>query len=372
MPLISIRKKPLYLLLALYWTGAALFCLGSTQLLAMSLLENAGFEAGSEGWTPSPGTTIFQVVSSPVYSGTRAASITSQSNSTKAIVQNVGGIIPDGHYSLSGYSYHDDPNVTLTRLRLAWYASPDCSGSQLNTVDSNVTSEQTPAYIFLTTDSVSAPPDARCAQIRAQLQPAGSSPARAYFDSLQFTLDESPPVPPPTPTVVITSGLVINEVAWAGTAASSADEWLELHNITTQTVSLAGWTLTSTNGLAINLSGEITAGNYYLLERTDDQTVSDMAADHLYTGNLGNDGDSLFLSIGTVTVDTANLTGGSWPGGSASPVFASMERRDPALPDADANWEANNLRHRNGLDADGNPINGTPGRANSTTYPRRR
>lgn len=365
--------KQFYHLLALRWVGATLLLVlvffGAIRLRALTLLVNPDFEAGTDGWTPSPGTTIFQIVGSPVYSGSLAASVTSQSNSTKAIVQNVSGIIPNGHYSLSGYSYKDDMNVAQTRLRLAWYTSTDCSGSQLSTIDSNILSGNTPAYHFLTTGSVIAPTDARCAQIRAQAQPVGSSPATAFFDELQFTLDDSPPSPTPTPSVVITTGLVINEVAWAGTAASSADEWLELHNITTQTISLAGWTLTSTGGLAINLSGEIAAGDYFLLERTDDQPVSDIPAGQLYTGNLGNDGASLFLGYSGMIVDTANLNDGPWPAGSASPDFASMERHDATLPDTDDNWATNNLRHRNGLDAAGNPINGTPGRANSATYP---
>ena len=49
----------------------------------------------------------------------------------------------------------------------------------------------------------------------------------------------------------------------------------------------------------------------------------------------------------------------------ASPDYASMERLDPTAPDDDANWGTNDGVTRNGLDAEGNPINGTPGAANS-------
>ena len=42
---------------------------------------------------------------------------------------------------------------------------------------------------------------------------------------------------------VCAQGLVINEIAWAGTAASSADEWIELFNPTDQPIDLSGWTL---------------------------------------------------------------------------------------------------------------------------------
>ncbi len=37
--------------------------------------------------------------------------------------------------------------------------------------------------------------------------------------------------------------LVISEVAWAGTAASSNDEWIELHNQGDEAVDLVGWQL---------------------------------------------------------------------------------------------------------------------------------
>ena len=37
--------------------------------------------------------------------------------------------------------------------------------------------------------------------------------------------------------------VVINEVAHGGTAASSADEWIELHNNTGALIDLTGWKL---------------------------------------------------------------------------------------------------------------------------------
>jgi hypothetical protein len=75
------------------------------------------------------------------------------------------------------------------------------------------------------------------------------------------------------------------------------------------------------------------------------------------------------LHNGTTIVDSANLDGGTWPAGSQDSARASMERVDPILPDSDMNWVGNDLIHRNGLGANGNPINGTPGQPNSTTYP---
>ncbi len=184
----------------------------------------------------------------------------------------------------------------------------------------------------------------------------------------------------PTPTATATSTptgagarrVVINEVAWGGTAAQTADEWIELHNPNPFAVSLLGWTLTSgTDGSpTVLLTGVIPGGGYYLLERTDDTTVSDIAADQIYTGDLLNSGESLTLrDAGGNVIDSANGDGGVWPGGSGSPGFYSMERISAAAPDADSNWASNDGVHRNGLDANASPLDSTPKNANSTTFP---
>ncbi|MBN2007383.1 MAG: lamin tail domain-containing protein [Anaerolineae bacterium] len=162
--------------------------------------------------------------------------------------------------------------------------------------------------------------------------------------------------------------VVINEVAWAGTAASASDEWIELYNNTAMTIALENWRLYAADGSpTITLHGEIAPLGYYLLERTGDDTVSDIPADWIgsFTNGLGNGGETLILADASgVTIDTANGNGGDWPGGNIS-TFASMERLDPTAPDSDANWIGNNGLYVNGLDADGAPLRGTPKAANS-------
>ncbi len=162
--------------------------------------------------------------------------------------------------------------------------------------------------------------------------------------------------------------VVISEVAWGGTAASSYDEWIELYNNTGLPVALNDWTLsTADDSPSVVLSGTLPAHGYYLLERTDDCTVSDVTADQLYTGNLSNTGERLELrDDGGLLVDSADGAGG-WPAGSGSPDYFTMERIDPAQPDAPSNWASNDGLVRNGLDCDGNPLNGTPKARNSAT-----
>lgn len=162
--------------------------------------------------------------------------------------------------------------------------------------------------------------------------------------------------------------VIINEVAWMGAQASTSDEWLELYNTTDQDIDLTGWTLEAADGTpSITLSGTIPAHGYFLLERTDDSTVSDITADQIYTGALENGGEVLALKDPSDNViDTANGDGGGWPAGDNS-TKSSMERIDPLAPDSDTNWATNNGVDRNGLDADGNPINGTPKALNSAS-----
>ncbi len=90
--------------------------------------------------------------------------------------------------------------------------------------------------------------------------------------------------------------VVINEIAWMGTAISANDEWLELKNLTGAEIDLNGWTLEAADGAPkINLTGKIGAGAYFLLERTDDDTAPAVTADQIYVGALGNDGETLIL-----------------------------------------------------------------------------
>ena len=167
--------------------------------------------------------------------------------------------------------------------------------------------------------------------------------------------------------------VIINEVAWAGTSASSNDEWVELCNVSDRAVDVAGWTL-KIDGSVIHL-GEVAdatlevrgtlieAGGFLLLERTDDTTVSDVQADLIYKGLLSNGGEDLFLSNAEgEIVDQALFAEAGWPAGLGTDEalpYATMERLDPS--GSGVGWATNApMASRNGLDAEGNPLNGTP------------
>ncbi|MCD5324644.1 MULTISPECIES: phospholipase D-like domain-containing protein [Pontibacillus] len=90
--------------------------------------------------------------------------------------------------------------------------------------------------------------------------------------------------------------VVISEIAWMGTTSSYNDEWIELSNNTSANVSLEGWTLEARDGSpSISLSGTISGDGSFILERTDDTTVTEVAADMIYAGSLSNSGEVLEL-----------------------------------------------------------------------------
>ena len=116
----------------------------------------------------------------------------------------------------------------------------------------------------------------------------------------------------------------INEIAWSGTPASANDEWIELLNDNTDSVSLENWTLISADGApSILLSGTIEADGFFLLERTDDSSVPNIEADQVYTGSLSNTGEELILKD-SENNEIQRTPSGIWPAGESTPDRRSM------------------------------------------------
>ncbi|OGN13467.1 MAG: hypothetical protein A3J47_03870 [Candidatus Yanofskybacteria bacterium RIFCSPHIGHO2_02_FULL_43_22] len=180
-------------------------------------------------------------------------------------------------------------------------------------------------------------------------------------------------LPSPTPKLTTSDGqrtsdvkttgkVVINEIAWAGTEASPNDEWLELYNTENYDINLSGWALKAEDGtpdITVEEGKIIKAQSYFLFERTNDTTVNSVAADQIYTGALGNDGEFVrLIDAAGIVVNTAGNSGSAWPAGSSTGKI-SMERTA-------SGWK-NFTGSPSAKDANGNFINGTPGTANSTT-----
>lgn len=166
--------------------------------------------------------------------------------------------------------------------------------------------------------------------------------------------------------------IAISEVAWMGTGTSSrmvADEWIELHNKTRATLSVSGWRIfepsTGFPALNVQLGGKISPHGYYLLERGSDEVIRDVDADLIYTGFLRNDGMALHLEDANGRLMDTLPHSGLWAAGD-NQTKATMERINPSLPgDIRENWFTNTGRVKNGHNAEGHEIRGTPKAQNS-------
>lgn len=160
--------------------------------------------------------------------------------------------------------------------------------------------------------------------------------------------------------------VVINEIMWMGTAASTSDEWIELYNNTEYDVDISSWVLKSADDVPkITLKGVIPSRGYFLLERTDDNTVKDIVAEELYSGALTDAGEDLMLYDSySVVMDSVPCNIG-WFAGAKTPNY-SMERKNTKEAGwLQVNWGNNNGITINGLDSNGNQILATPGQQNS-------
>ena len=170
-------------------------------------------------------------------------------------------------------------------------------------------------------------------------------------------------------TTVFANTIIINELAWAGTNTSTADEWIELYNYGTTTVNLLGWTITKNATSFIDLIDfNLEPDSYFLLERTNDQTVLDIDANQIYTGALNNDGEILELKDPLQeTIDYLDCSQGWFAGSNTSTARISMERISATTTANQAdNWKNYNITTRRvAHDAGGQYILGTPKHENS-------
>jgi hypothetical protein len=177
--------------------------------------------------------------------------------------------------------------------------------------------------------------------------------------------------------------VIINEVAWSGTDASSYDEWIELKNRTNMALNLSSFAISAEDGAPdIALSGTIPSQGYFLIARGEaGDTFSDVTVDLAvpFSGigggaGLVNGGEVLNLVFGggasTTTIDQtpalADCSG--WCGGNSSPDYKTMERKHADTIGSDKNnWGTNDGSYIVGHDNAGNAINGTPKARNSVS-----
>jgi len=137
--------------------------------------------------------------------------------------------------------------------------------------------------------------------------------------------------------------IVISEIAWAGSADSASDEWIELYNNTSTPVDLSGWTIEDDNGAQnYELNGIINAHSYFLIEGRE--IATSIQADQVKALSLSNAGDSLTLrDIVGNEIDSVNSSSSAWPAGNNT-THATMERiNNTAEGDNNQNWRTSTI-----------------------------
>lgn len=126
--------------------------------------------------------------------------------------------------------------------------------------------------------------------------------------------------------------IVINEVAWAGDAILSSNEWMELYNPGESAISLNGWQMldkTEDIKVIFENTDAIPAKGYFLLMRGSVNFISGISPDKFYSGAINNSDETLRLfNSSCVLVDEIKDTGDNWKniGGSASPEYRTAEK----------------------------------------------
>lgn len=118
--------------------------------------------------------------------------------------------------------------------------------------------------------------------------------------------------------------VVINEVAWMGTVGNSDAEWLELKNISSSPVSLAGYQIIDkAEQIKVVFAKDVIlpAGGFYVLAR-ENQGVS---AEAFYSGILSNSNEGLRLFDKDCNLIDGVLADKNWPGGDNT-TKKTMER----------------------------------------------
>jgi hypothetical protein len=171
---------------------------------------------------------------------------------------------------------------------------------------------------------------------------------------------------------ILKNEVAFNEIAWMGTSAEANDEWIELYNNTKENIDLTDWKLAVKDKFEIELSGIIPAQGFYLLENNEN-AVSDIEADLIYSGNLADSGEILGLYDEFGNLVEEMDCSSEWFAGDKN-LKASMERINPQGCLNVENWDTNlsakvegerKEDYINGKDREENPIYGTPKNPNS-------
>ena len=155
-----------------------------------------------------------------------------------------------------------------------------------------------------------------------------------------------------TSQIPLRNQVIINEIAWMGTLSNSNNEWIELKNISNQTIDLSYWQLIDEDEqikIIFPSNTKLNPQQLFLLERTSDDTVLNVPADLIYTGSVANQNEGLKLFDKNCQLQDEVFANPNWPAGD-NISKRTMERK------SDLTWQTSLY------------IGGTPKAENSSGY----
>jgi hypothetical protein len=122
--------------------------------------------------------------------------------------------------------------------------------------------------------------------------------------------------------------IILNEISWMGTNSDWRNEWIELKNISNSEISLKNWQILDKNEeikIIFEEKDKILVNQLFLLERTNDDSVPNVSADKIYSGNLNDEDEILYLFDENCQLQDEILALPNWPAGDKN-ERKSMER----------------------------------------------
>ena len=361
------KNMPLVIFMLLTAFLAALITASPVSAAPDELIQNGGFEAGTDPWKEYAGT--LSATTSCKHSGNASVAFNSTSATTKWFYQIV--TVHEGEvYNFSGWVLKNDANIEYIELRIRWYDNHECSNQRLSEICSPILTTNSDEFQYIEVlPGSQAPAHAVAARVEVLLHPVSSTPATAYFDDMSFegpppptpspsptatatvspmptaTATPSPtdsvtvsptssptatgiptatptpsstptPTPSATPTTTASQGeILINEVQYnpPQPGSDASFEWLELYNPTDGTVELRGWSISDNYGTdaipPLNISADspaiVAASQGFHTNFPDSDCTIVIIADGSIGNGLSNDGDSLSLKDGAgTTIDS--------------------------------------------------------------------
>jgi len=166
--------------------------------------------------------------------------------------------------------------------------------------------------------------------------------------------------------ITINGSIVINEIMWMGTTLDSADEFIELRNMSASPVDISGWTIeNSADGTSLTLpaSSTIPGDGYFLISNftavnSQLNITSDWVSTDLDLADSAN-GDLILKDSSAVVMDSAE--GDTWPVGDNINKYSMERNLAPGNGLVSENWHTGDAQ----TNWDGGATEkGTPGAEN--------